>query len=125
MQEIRNFYQTVERICLKDKRYHRDSYEFVLEALNFSQKKFKKTSHISGKELLAGIRKFALEQYGALAKTVLRHWGITQTSDFGNIVFNMIEAKLLSKTEEDTARDFEEVYDFDTAFKYKNRGTVL
>ena len=53
-----------------------------------------------------------------MAKTVLQHWGITQTADFGNIVFNMIEAGLLSKTADDTHHDFDAVYDFETAFRH-------
>ncbi len=118
MEEVKNFYQVVDQICAKDSRYKPDSYEFVLQALTFTQKEFKKNSHVSGKELLEGIRKFALDQYGAMAKTVLQHWGITRTSDFGNIVFNMVENKLLSKTEDDTHHDFDEVYDFEVAFKH-------
>ncbi len=118
MEGIKNFDQAVDQICLKDKRYHPDSYEFVLQSLTFTQNEFKKNSHVSGKELLEGIRKFALEQYGSMARIVLQHWGINQTSDFGNIVFNMIEGKLLSKTEDDTKHDFEDVYDFKAAFKY-------
>jgi len=118
MEEIKNFYQAINEICGRDPRYKPDSYEFVMQALNFTQKEFKKEGHISGQELLEGIRKFALEQYGPMAKTVLQHWGITRTSDFGNIVFNMIGQKLLSKTENDTLDDFEGVYDFETAFKH-------
>jgi len=118
MKETKDFYQIVDEICAKDERYHPDAYEFVMQALVFTQKEFKKDTHVSGKELLEGIRKFALSQYGPMAKTVLHHWGITQTSDFGNIVFNMIEIKLLSKTEEDALHDFKDVYDFETAFKH-------
>jgi uncharacterized repeat protein (TIGR04138 family) len=118
MEELKSFYQAISEICSRDQRYKPDSYEFVMQALNFTQKEFKKEGHISGQELLEGIRKFALEQYGPMAKTVLQHWGITRTSDFGNIVFNMIGQKLLSKTENDTQRDFEDVYDFETAFKH-------
>jgi uncharacterized repeat protein (TIGR04138 family) len=118
MEETKSFCQVVEQICSKDARYKPDSYEFVLQALSFTQKEFKKDGHVSGQELLEGIRKFTLAQYGPMAKTVLQHWGITRTSDFGNIVFNMIEHKLLSKTESDTHQDFEEVYDFETAFKH-------
>ena len=118
MEGIKSFYQAVNEICLKDGRYKPDSYEFVMQALNFTQKEFKKPGHISGSELLEGIRKFALDQYGPMAKTVLQHWGITKTSDFGNIVFNMIENKLLSKTENDTQHDFDDVYDFQTAFRH-------
>ncbi len=118
MEEVKSFYQAINEICVCDQRYKPDSYEFVMQALNFTQKEFKKEGHISGQELLEGIRKFALDQYGPMAKTVLQHWGITRTSDFGNIVFNMIEQKLLSKTESDTQHDFDDVYDFKTAFKY-------
>jgi uncharacterized repeat protein (TIGR04138 family) len=117
MEEVKSFYQAINDICAQDQRYKPDSYEFVMQALNFTQKEFKKPGHISGQELLEGIRKFALDQYGPMAKTVLQHWGITKTSDFGNIVFNMIESKVLSKTENDTRHDFDEVYDFQTAFK--------
>jgi uncharacterized repeat protein (TIGR04138 family) len=118
MDEVKSFHQAINEICSQDQRYKPDSYEFVMQALSFTQKEFKKEGHISGQELLEGIRKFALEQYGPMAKTVLLHWGITRTSDFGNIVFNMIGQKLLSKTENDSRHDFEDVYDFETAFKH-------
>jgi uncharacterized repeat protein (TIGR04138 family) len=118
MEQVKNFYQAVEDICLRDPRYKPDSYEFVMQALDFTQKEFKKDGHVSGQELLEGIRKFALAQYGPMAKTVLYHWGVTRTSDFGNIVFNMIEEKLFAKTDNDTRHDFDDVYDFETAFKH-------
>ncbi len=110
------FFDLVEQICLKDKRYKPDAYEFVLGGLGFTQKKLKKTAHVSGVQLAYGLRDYAINQYGALASRVLLHWGINQTQDFGNIVFNMIEKKLLSKTEEDSLVDFEAVYDFKAAF---------
>jgi uncharacterized repeat protein (TIGR04138 family) len=118
MNEVKNFYEVIEGICEKDPRYKPDSYEFVMQALNFTQKESKKEGHVSGRELLEGIRKFALDQYGPMAKTVLQHWGITKTADFGDIVFNMIESELLSKTADDTHHYFDGVYDFETAFKH-------
>ena len=118
MEKQKDFYQVVEEICEQDPRYKADSYEFVLQALTFTQKKFRKEGHVSGKELLEGIREFALQQYGPMVKAVLDHWGITQTSDFGNIVFNMIEKQLLAKTQDDSCRDFKDVYDFREAFKH-------
>ena len=110
------FYDLVEEICRQDKRYKPDAYEFVLGGLGFTQKKLKKIAHVSGAQLACGLRDYAVNQYGALASRVLAYWGISQTQDFGNIVFNLIEKKLLSKTKEDSLLDFNAVYDFKTAF---------
>lgn len=110
------FHDLVERICDQDNRYKPDAYEFVLAGLNFTQDKLKRKTHVSGSELACGLRDYAINQYGALAGRVLAHWGISQTQDFGNIVFNMIEKKLLSKTEEDSLEDFMAIYDFKEAF---------
>jgi len=111
-----DFYKKVEEIIKHDFRYKADAYEFLMQALWFTQKKLKRSGHVTGKELLEGIREFALEQYGPLAKTVLEHWGIHSTEDFGEIVFNLVEAGLLKKTEEDSKEDFKDVYDFNEAF---------
>ena len=118
MKKKKDFYEIVDSICLKDSRYKPDSYEFVMQALSFTQKKIDRDGHITGKELLEGIRELALEQFGPMAKTVITHWGISKTEDFGNIVFNMIEKSLLSKTEADSIGDFNAVFDFETAFRH-------
>lgn len=116
-----NFYKKVEEIINKDPRYKADAYEFVMRALWFTQKKLKKQGHLSGQELLAGIKDFVLDQYGPMAKTVLTHWGVETTDDFGEIVFNMVEHGLLHKTEQDSRDDFKDVYDFNKAFDvFKN-----
>ncbi|TRZ94919.1 hypothetical protein D4R78_05120 [bacterium] len=116
MEKKKNFRQLVEEIYLKDDRYKPDVYEFTLQALHFTQQRLKKEGHISGQELSQGLRDFSIEQYGPMARTVLNHWGIFKTQDFGNIVFNMIDARLLSKSESDSLEDFKDVYDFKTAF---------
>jgi uncharacterized repeat protein (TIGR04138 family) len=72
--------------------------------------------HVSGQQLCLGLRDFAIRQYGLLALTVLGRWGIKRTDDFGRIVFAMIEAGLMRKTDEDTLEDFRGVYDFGEAF---------
>jgi len=113
---MRKFHDLVEEICGKDKRYKPDAYEFLLRGLTFTQGKLKRKSHVSGSELAHGLRDYAVDQYGALAARVLSHWGINNTRDFGNIVFNMIEHKLLSRNEKDSLADFNAVYDFDEAF---------
>jgi uncharacterized repeat protein (TIGR04138 family) len=110
------FIDLVENIYNRDKRYKPDAYEFVLQGLNFTQGKLKKQAHVSGRELALGLRDYAIEQYGALAQRVLSHWGLSCTRDFGEIVYNMIENKLLSKSEEDCLSDFNSVYEFEAAF---------
>ena len=133
---MNKFYDLVDQICLQDKRYKPDAYEFVLQGLTFTQKKLKKLSlskqkhpagqaHVSGRELAGGLRDFAIDQYGALAERVLAHWGINQTEDFGNIVFSLIEKKLLSKTDQDCLEDFALVYDFKVAFSNALANSVI
>jgi uncharacterized repeat protein (TIGR04138 family) len=117
MEKARGFWEVVEAVCERDIRYKPDSYEFIMQALRFTQKKLKRTGHVSGRELSEGIRQYALKTYGPMARTVLEYWGIRSTEDIGNIVFNMISVKLFSKTEDDTLDDFKEVYQFDAAFK--------
>ena len=121
MQEI-NFDETVDLIIAKDTRFARDAYTFVREALDFTQKLAGKETrgairHVSGQELLAGIRKFALEQFGPMAATVFDEWGVKSCRDFGEIVFNMVEIGLLAKTEKDTRDDFQNGYNFTDAFQ--------
>ena len=121
MQEI-NFDETVDVIIAKDTRFARDAYTFVREALDFTQKLAVKEArggirHVSGQELLAGIRQFALEQFGPMAATVFEEWGVKNCRDFGEIVFNMVEIGLLAKTDKDTRDDFQNGYDFTDAFQ--------
>lgn len=73
--------------------------------------------HVTGQELCEAIRLFALEQYGLVAKSVLEHWGIRSTSDFGEIVFNLLDIGKMRKTKHDRREDFDNVYDFDEAFR--------
>ena len=113
---VMDFYKKIEEIIEKGQRYKADAYEFLMQALWFTQKKLKRKDHVSGRELLEGIREFSIEQYGPMAKTVLAHWGITTTEDFGEIVFKMVENGLMKKTQEDSKDDFKDVYDFKEAF---------
>lgn len=72
--------------------------------------------HVNGQQLCLGLRDYAIRQYGRLARTVLKSWNITSTEDFGKIVFAMINAELMRKTDQDSMDDFRGVYDFDEAF---------
>ena len=133
MQEV-TFEEALEQILAADPRYQRDAYLFLREALDYTQKISDKENraatkptgrrqppeqHVTGRELLEGIRQFALSDhgFGPMAMTVFEEWGITDCRDFGNIVFNMVEARLLKKTETDSHADFLGGYDFDDAFR--------
>jgi uncharacterized repeat protein (TIGR04138 family) len=117
-----DFYQKIEGIIEKDPRYSPDAYEFVMQALWFTQAKLKRKDHVTGRQLSVGARRYALSKYGPLARGVLSRWGIKKTDDFGEIVFNMIDSGLMSKTDSDTRDDFKGVYDFAAAFEvYKAR----
>ncbi|MFH1778957.1 MAG: Minf_1886 family protein [Candidatus Omnitrophota bacterium] len=111
-----DFFKVIEGIIEKDPRYKSEAYLFVMAALNYTVSKLEKPRHITGQELSEGIRFYTIEQFGPMARTVLEHWGVYTTEDFGNIVFNMTDAKLLSKTETDSIGDFKDVYDFKSVF---------
>jgi uncharacterized repeat protein (TIGR04138 family) len=106
----------LQEILRRDPRYAAEAYAFVRAGLDFTVRRLKKPRHVSGRELLEGIRAFALGEFGPMTKTVLAEWGITCTEDVGEIVFNMVESGLLGKTEEDSRADFAVGYDFDQAF---------
>jgi uncharacterized repeat protein (TIGR04138 family) len=115
-----NFEETLAQILKRDARYDRGAYFFVREALDFTQKMVKskdEVRHVSGQELLAGIRKYALKEFGPMAQTVLSEWGVRKCEDFGELVFNMVERNLLAKTEHDSREDFKNGYDFFQAFR--------
>lgn len=115
------FLECITEMCRKDPRYAGEAYFFLRDALDAATKAVRKANkgkgrHITGKELIDHIRTFALREFGPMAFTVFRTWGITRTEDFGEIVFNLVEAGVLGKTEEDSKADFAGGYDFTDAF---------
>jgi uncharacterized repeat protein (TIGR04138 family) len=104
--------------------YPIEAFNFVREGLSYTADQVHQDPHelaeldrhVSGQQLCLGLRDYAIEQYGLLAPAVLEHWNIHRTDDFGRIVFAMINAGLMSKTDDDTIDDFRGVYDFREAF---------
>jgi len=114
----------------RDRRYHRDAYFFVFEALRYAQEQLglggmgsvedpesEEERHVTGQQLCEAIRRYAIEQYGLMSRSVLNEWGVRSTGDFGEIVFNLIEIGQMKKTHTDRREDFENVFDFDAGLK--------
>ena len=117
-----NFDDVLNKIVETDPRYHRDAYAFLRDSLEFTQKLISKANknqvrHITGQELLNGIREYALITFGPMTPTVFEEWGIRSCEDFGNMVFLMVENNLLRKQEQDSMDDFKKGYTFDEAFR--------
>jgi uncharacterized repeat protein (TIGR04138 family) len=72
--------------------------------------------HVDGRTLCYGLRDYAHQQYGLMARAVLKRWNIHNSEDFGHIVFAMVEAGLMHKTDEDSVDDFIDVFDLANAF---------
>ncbi|MBM4142307.1 MAG: hypothetical protein FJ225_01745 [Lentisphaerae bacterium] len=115
------FFEAVRKIHEQDPRYDPEAYLFVREALDYTVKMLDKPAtepgrHVSGQELLEGIREYAVNEFGPMALTVLKSWGVTCTADIGEMVFNLVNAGILGKTDEDRREDFAGGYDFHEAF---------
>jgi uncharacterized repeat protein (TIGR04138 family) len=105
------------RIRARGDQYDERAYLFVLGAIEFVQGRLPARRHLSGAEVAWACRDLAWEQFGLLAPSVLRHWGITSTRSVGCIVFSLVEAGLLVAQPGDSVEDFTDVYDFASAFQ--------
>jgi uncharacterized repeat protein (TIGR04138 family) len=117
-------------VAVKDPRYAYEAYDFIFKALDHAQATLGKRpaakaadeaaaerlgQHVKSRELLEGVRALALQEFGLMARIVFHMWGVDCTEDFGRIVFNLVDAGLISKTDEETLADFREVFDFEEA----------
>ena len=113
----------VRALWRKDGRYALQAYQFLFEALERSvqnigvQNEEGKVRHVSGQELLAGMREHAIDLFGPLAGQVWRSWGVVGTIDWGRIVFLLVEARLLNRQDTDSIDDFADEFDFDEVFR--------
>lgn len=107
----------MDRIRIRERRYHEQAYLFVLAALELCQARLAVRRHINGTELAHACRSLALERYGLMSRVVLEHWGISATSDIGDIVFTLVDLGFLLSQPQDSRDEFVGVYDFDSAFE--------
>lgn len=94
----------------------RDGLAHTVKSVHGDHSMEEESRHVTGQQLCLGLRDYALQQYGLLARTVLRRWGIERTYDFGRIVFAMVEAGVMRKNDHDSLEDFRGVFEFDEAF---------
>lgn len=119
--------EKIQSVRRRDRRFSRNAYYFVLDALDYTMSHLGREQlsgedrHVGGKELLAGIKDYAAEQFGPMAALVFERWGVRGPGDFGEIVFNLIDAELLSRRPTDSRLDFVENFDFREAFAEKHR----
>lgn len=112
-----NILDRIRLLALQDRRYSPMAYVFLFEALDYTVEKLVgEKRHVSGRELLDGIRCLAIEQFGPMSKLVFKTWGLKSTEDFGHIVFNLVGEGLMGKTDTDSIEDFKEVFSFNDAF---------
>ncbi len=117
----RSFEEALALILKEDQRYAPEAYLFLRQALDYSVRIMNKPEHgparhVTGQELLEGIRLFGIQEFGPMVRTVLRTWGIARTDDIGEIVFNLVNKGVLGKQPSDKKEDFAGVYDFEDAF---------
>ncbi|GAA4465697.1 Minf_1886 family protein [Novipirellula rosea] len=127
--------QAIRDLLNEDKRYRIEAYQFIRESLHYAHENNEATSaamadvdpspgissenpnHVTGQQLCESCRRYAIDQYGYLAKMVLANWGIRSTSDLGELVYNLIRIEQMRKSETDRREDFDDVFDFDDAFE--------
>ncbi len=121
MQAIQ-FEQAVAAILQRDKRFDPHAYFFLKDALDFTLKRIAEGNggqarHVSGPELVTGLRDLALEQFGPMAATLMSEWGVRKCGDIGDMVFHLIEEQIFGKQESDRPEDFSGNFDLEESLR--------
>lgn len=127
----------IQKLVKDDPRYRFGGYLFVIDALAYAQdilamgretvtteptldldsEKVSPERHLMGQDLCEAFRQYSIQEYGYMARVVLKSWGIESTGDIGNIVYKLIDIGRMKKSANDRRDDFDEVFDFDDAFE--------
>jgi len=113
----KNYLEKIRELTQADGRYKLEAVLFLHEALDHTVRMIGEKRHVTGQELLEGVRRLALERYGMMARLILASWGVRATDDVGEIVFLLVENGIWGKTENDSRGDFRDVYSFKEAFE--------
>ena len=104
--------EVIRELTERHSDYAPEAYSFIAEAVTFTVGRLPRARHVTGEELLVGVRDFAQEKFGPLGAKVLAEWGISAPLDVGKAVFYLIEVGVLSATPEDKLEDFDRDFDF-------------
>lgn len=120
MQKI-EFSEALDTVIATDPRFDREAYTFLRDALDYTvkhrnKKREESGGHVTGMELLEGIRQYAIKEFGPMVTTVFSYWGVTRCENFGEMVYNLIGVGIFGKTDSDSIDDFKSAYDFAEAF---------
>ena len=115
--KARSVQELLQGVLDRDRRYPLEAYRFMFESLDYTLAGLEKVRHVRGPELLDGVREYAIEQFGLMARPVFRCWNIKETRDLGNVVFNLVDAGLMGKSGDDTIEEFVGVYEFEDVFE--------
>jgi len=118
---------TILELTRHDPRYVYEAYDFMCDAVEYTQEMLGRVPveeddpemdyHITGEELVRGAVELGILEFGMMAPIVFRRWGVRQTDDIGHIVFNLIEANKLSRSDRDDIADFQNLFDLENALR--------
>lgn len=116
------FEDAVSAIVETDQTYQKDAYFFLRDSLDYTVKyqrngELEEHSHVSGLELLDGMREYALKEFGPMSLAILESWGIKSSRDVGALVYNLIEAEAFGRSDDDDQSDFDRWFSFEEAFQ--------
>ena len=111
MSEPIRFWDAVEEIRRHNDHFEPEAYGFVMSVLEHTIHELPERRHVTAVELLDGLRRYARERYGIMARTVIESWGLRGTSDIGTVVFQLVDAGVLSRRDTDSREDFADVFD--------------
>ena len=121
------FYQLLR----DDPRYSLEAYQLVQDALGYAQKVLllgdsdsrefdldddAAEHHLTGQQLCRAVKLYAQDQYGYMARLVLRSMGLDSTDAIGDVVYNLINIGCMKKSKRDKREHFSNVFDFEDEF---------
>jgi uncharacterized repeat protein (TIGR04138 family) len=101
----------LEELVRRKERFPIEAYEFVREAFADAGP----DADLSPRQLLEAISGLARREFGLLAPMVFRQWGVRSCDDVGEIVSDLIDARLIEPADDDGSEGFRCAFDLESA----------